>query len=61
MRRIVRLVIALSVIALAATAAVATPASFAAQRMWVGFHDDPMFRFDEDRASEIQSATSAIR
>jgi cellulase (glycosyl hydrolase family 5) len=39
-RRIVRLVIALSVIA-----AIAAPASFGAQRMWVGFHDDPSFRW----------------
>ena len=53
MRRIVRLVIALSVIALAATAAVATPASFAAQRMWVGFHDDPSFRWSSERQALV--------
>ena len=40
MRRIVRLVIALSILA-----GVAAPTTFAAQRMWVGFHDDPSFRW----------------
>ena len=40
MRRIVRLVIALSVLA-----GVVAPTTFAAQRMWVGFHDDPSFRW----------------
>jgi Cellulase (glycosyl hydrolase family 5) len=39
-RRIVRLVIVLSVFA-----AIVAPASFAAQRMWIGFHDDPSFRW----------------
>jgi Cellulase (glycosyl hydrolase family 5) len=47
-RRIVRLVIALSVIS-----AIAAPASFAAQRMWVGFHDDPSFRWSNDRQALI--------
>ncbi len=40
MRRIVRLVIALSVLA-----ALAAPAAAAAERMWIGFHDDPSFRW----------------
>ena len=40
MRRIVRLVIALSILA-----GVVAPTTFAAQRMWVGFHDDPSFRW----------------
>jgi hypothetical protein len=53
-RRIVRLVIALSVVALAVTAAVATPASsYAAQRMWVGFHDDPSFRWSSERQALV--------
>jgi Cellulase (glycosyl hydrolase family 5) len=47
-RRIVRLVIALSVIS-----AIAAPASFAAQRMWVGFHDDPSFRWASQREALI--------
>ena len=40
MRRIVRLVLALSVLA-----GLAAPAALAAERMWVGFHDDPSFRW----------------
>jgi Cellulase (glycosyl hydrolase family 5) len=52
-RRIVRLVIALSVVALAVTAAIATPASYAAQRMWVGFHDDPSFRWSSERQALV--------
>jgi hypothetical protein len=48
MRRIARLVIALSIVA-----AVAAPTSFAAQRMWVGFHDDPSFRWVGDREARV--------
>jgi hypothetical protein len=50
-RRIVRLVIVLSVLA-----AVAAPAAVAAERMWIGFHDDPSFRWVGDRKNRIQSA-----
>ena len=60
MRRIVRLVILLSVLA-----GVAAPASLAAERMWVGFHDDPSFRWVTDRqervAGSAQSNASIIR
>lgn len=49
MRRIARLVIALSILA-----AVVAPTTFAAQRMWVGFHDDPSFRWSEP-ASEREA------
>ena len=49
MRRTVRLVIALSVLA-----GVAAPASFAAERMWVGFHDDPSFRWVAGREALVQ-------
>jgi Cellulase (glycosyl hydrolase family 5) len=49
MTRIAALVV--SVCALAA--AVASTAS-GAERMWVGFHDDPSFRWVDDRASRIQ-------
>jgi Cellulase (glycosyl hydrolase family 5) len=52
-RRVVRLIIAVSVVALAAVAAVATPASYAAQRMWVGFHDDPSFRWSSERQALV--------
>jgi hypothetical protein len=50
-RRIARLVIALSIVA-----AVAAPTSFAAQRMWVGFHDDPSFRWSKDREAHVAGA-----
>ena len=54
MRRIVRLVIALSVLA-----GLAAPAGLAAERMWVGFHDDPSFRWVGDRTSRVQGAAQA--
>jgi len=50
-RRTVRLVFVLS-----ALAAVAAPAALAAERMWVGFHDDPSFRWVDDRSSRIQAS-----
>jgi Cellulase (glycosyl hydrolase family 5) len=51
-RRIFRLVLVLSAIA-----AFAVPTAFAAERMWVGFHDDPSFRWVPDRANRIQSSS----
>ena len=53
MRRIARLVVVLSVLA-----GVLAPASFAAERMWVGFHDDPSFRWVNDRESRVQGSAS---
>ena len=53
MRRIVRLVIVLSVFA-----AVAAPTAMAAERMWVGFHDDPSFRWVGDRKARVQGAAN---
>jgi len=53
-RRIVRLVIALSVLA-----GLAAPAGLAAERMWVGFHDDPSFRWVGDRKSRVEGAARA--
>jgi hypothetical protein len=52
-RRTVRLVIALFVLA-----GIAAPTSFAAQRMWVGFHDDPSFRWNTDRDANVASSAS---
>jgi cellulase (glycosyl hydrolase family 5) len=53
-RRLFRLVIPLLIVAvLSALAAVAAPRASAADRMWVGFHDDPSFRWADDRASRI--------
>ncbi len=53
MRRTFRLVIALFVLA-----GIAAPTSLAAQRMWVGFHDDPSFRWVADRDAHIQASAS---
>jgi hypothetical protein len=50
-RRTVRLVVALSVLA-----ALVAPAALAAERMWVGFHDDPSFRWVNDRGTRVQSS-----
>lgn len=52
MRHIARLVIVLSVLA-----GLAAPAAMAAERMWVGFHDDPSFRWVGDRKSRVQGAS----
>jgi Cellulase (glycosyl hydrolase family 5) len=52
-RRIARLVIVLSVLA-----AFAAPAALAAERMWVGFHDDPSFRWVGNRKARVQGAAS---
>ena len=52
MRRIVRLVIVLSVLA-----AFAAPAAVAAERMWIGFHDDPSFRWVGDRKARVAGAS----
>ncbi|HLG07948.1 MAG TPA: cellulase family glycosylhydrolase [Gaiellaceae bacterium] len=51
MRRTVRLALALCVLV-----AVASPAALAAERMWIGFHDDPSFRWVENRSSRIQAS-----
>ncbi len=51
LRRMARLVLALF-----ALAALATPAAFAADRMWIGFHDDPSFRWVGDRADRIRTS-----
>jgi hypothetical protein len=51
-RRIVRLVIVLSVLA-----AIAAPAAVAAERMWIGFHDDPSFRWVGNRKERVQGAS----
>jgi hypothetical protein len=51
-RRTVRLVIVLSVLA-----ALLAPAAVAAERMWIGFHDDPSFRWVGDRRARVQGAS----
>jgi hypothetical protein len=49
MRRVAALVVPLC-----ALAAAVVPTASGAERMWVGFHDDPSFRWVDDRASRIQ-------
>ena len=51
MRRISRLVIVMC-----ALAALGAPAAMAAERMWIGFHDDPSYRWVGDRAARIESS-----
>jgi hypothetical protein len=51
-RRTVRLVIFLSVLA-----ALTAPAAVAAERMWIGFHDDPSFRWVGDRKARVEGAS----
>jgi hypothetical protein len=41
---------------LTCVAAVLVPAAAAADRMWVGFHDDPMLRFDGGRTEALDRA-----
>jgi hypothetical protein len=41
-----------------AISALAAPTALAADRMWIGFHDDPSFRWVEDRASRIEASAS---
>lgn len=37
-------------------AAILVPAASSADRMWIGFHDDPMLRFGADRQLELDNA-----
>lgn len=45
------------IIAAVLAAAVLAPIAASADRMWVGFHDDPILRYDEGRQASIQTAT----
>ena len=59
MRRTVRLAFYLSVLAaLVVPAALVTPQATAAERMWVGFHDDPSYRWVNDRLTRIERSAS---
>jgi beta-glucosidase/6-phospho-beta-glucosidase/beta-galactosidase len=53
LRRTLRLALVLLV-----AGAIAAPAALAAERMWIGFHDDPSFRWVTDRQDRIESAAS---
>ena len=48
----------LPLIAAILVAAVLAPVASSADRMWMGFHDDPVLRYGPDRASEMDTATS---
>jgi hypothetical protein len=45
---------ALFVLALCALSATLVPSATGAERMWVGFHDDPSFRWVNDRVARIE-------
>ena len=54
MRRLARLT-ALALLA----ALIAVPLGAAATRMWIGFHDDPSFRWEPDRTSMLDRAKAS--
>ncbi len=54
MNRLPRLVLAACLVA-----ALVAPTALAAERMWVGFHDDPSFRWVADRQERIQASADA--
>ncbi|HEU0336241.1 MAG TPA: cellulase family glycosylhydrolase [Gaiellaceae bacterium] len=43
---------------LCVVAAVAAPSAFAADRMWMGFHDDPTLRWSDQRVGELDRASA---
>jgi hypothetical protein len=45
--------------ALALAAGIAAPLAGSAQRMWVGFHDDPSFRWEGDRSATLDRVRNA--
>jgi hypothetical protein len=52
-------VLALSMLSTSASPAPVAPAAVAADRMWIGFHDDPSFRWVGDRATRIRGSATA--
>ena len=54
MKRLRRLLIVLMIVG-----AVAAPLAAGAERMWVGFHDDPSFRWEGDRSVTLDRARAA--
>ena len=55
-RRILTVLAALSL-----AAAVAAPLGGSAPRMWVGFHDDPSFRWEGDRGATLDRSAPRTR
>ena len=54
MRRTARLVVVLCLLG-----ALAAPGAVAAERMWMGFHDDPSFRWSSNRAERVQASADS--
>ena len=54
MKHLIRLLVVL-----AFTGIAAIPAASAADRMWMGFHDDPVFRWDNIRMDELDKAQAS--
>lgn len=54
MKHLPRLLVVLAVAAVASI-----PAASAADRMWMGFHDDPVFRWNDGRMEELDKARAA--
>jgi hypothetical protein len=46
-------------IAVCAVTLVVAPTALADERMWMGFHDDPVLRYDSGRQSELDRTTAA--
>ena len=49
------------IIAAILVAAVLAPVAASADRMWIGFHDDPVLRYDADKVSDMEVATKTNR
>ena len=45
------------IIAAILVAAVLAPVAASADRMWIGFHDDPVLRYDAEKATDMEVAT----
>ena len=54
MRVLVRLLVAT-----AAVLALVTGSASAEERMWIGFHDDPVLRYGDDRQAELDAVRAA--
>ncbi len=59
MRKHIRLFVISSAVAALSVAALGATSATASNPMWIGFHDDPLFRYDQNRQSELDKAQSA--
>jgi hypothetical protein len=53
------LVLARALVAAAAVLVLATGSASAEERMWIGFHDDPVLRYGPDRLAELDAVRAA--